>query len=341
MAIKIKSSKYVKLSLSEGSKEYAELREKVAKAGILNRDYGFYSFIFLMDMSGILFCIYEFYRQTYFFPALLWGLGFSFFSVHIGGIIHDAGHRAIFNSSKLNDAIGYFAAGVIAFAYTNWRVKHNMHHSHTNEEGSDPDVEIPFSFTEDRFKGKGGIVGFFRKYQVYLYYPVSSLAVFSMRFKTLKYYLDEFKPVLIPEISVFLIGVALWYIVPFFIFPLWKSVMFLILGNPVAGFYLMNVFAPNHKGMPQIGKGVKFSFLEQQIITSRNIYGHWMTDFVYLGLNYQIEHHLFPNCPRNKLKLITPFVREICARRNLDYTQVSVIDSNRFILSELNKISKT
>lgn len=136
------------------------------------------------------------------------------------------------------------------------------------------------------------------------------------------------------------LGMFLWYILPFFIFPFWKAFLFFILTNEVAGFYMLNIFAPNHKGMPQMEKEVKISFLEHQIMTARNIYGHWLTDYLYLGLNYQIEHHLFPNCPRNKLNNITPYVRAICRKYKLSYAQMGIIESNRFILSELKKTSQ-
>jgi fatty acid desaturase len=106
------------------------------------------------------------------------------------------------------------------------------------------------------------------------------------------------------------------------------------------GFYLSNVFAPNHKGMPQIADGTAISFLELQITTSRNITPGWLVDLVYFGLNYQIEHHLFPTCPRSKLKQITPYVLEVCARTHLAYTQVGVVESNRIILRELNAIAR-
>src|SRR5207253_9461069 len=98
------------------------------------------------------------------------------------------------------------------------------------------------------------------------------------------------------------------------IFPLAKVLVLFAVVHRTMGFYLSNVFAPNHKGMPQIAEGTEISFLEQQISTSRNITPGWLVDFVYFGLNYQIEHHLFPTCPRSKLKQITPYVLEICAR---------------------------
>ena len=329
-----------RLTLPQGAKAYALLRKQVTEAGILDRDYVYYAWMSVVSLGGFILSGYEFWVQTNPVIVVVWGLLFAFFLVQVGGIVHDAGHRAIFNSPKWNDVVGYICGGLITFAYTNWRIKHNAHHAHVNEEGSDPDIEIPFSFTDDRFAGAKGFIGFVRKYQMWLYYPLGSLATLSMRFKALKFYKNQFTPWMIPELVVFFIGVVAWYILPFFFFPLWKAILFLLVGNPVVGFYILNVFAPNHKGMPQLGRGVKLSFIEQQIITARNIYGHWLTDYVYLGLNYQIEHHLFPYCPRNKLKLVTPYVLAICKKYKLAYTQMSVIESNRFILSELRAVSK-
>lgn len=58
-----------------------------------------------------------------------------------------------------------------------------------------------------------------------------------------------------------------------------------------------------------------------------------------MGLNFQIEHHLFPNCPRNKLNLIAPYIQEICKKHRLDYLQMGPVESGKFILLELKKAS--
>ncbi len=64
-------------------------------------------------------------------------------------------------------------------------------------------------------------------------------------------------------------------------------------------------------------------------------------DFIYYGLNYQIEHHLFPDCPRNKLKRITPFIQEVCQKNQLPFTVTGAFESFKIILRELNKTAKT
>jgi len=67
--------------------------------------------------------------------------------------------------------------------------------------------------------------------------------------------------------------------------------------------------------------------------------GGFLTDIILVGLNYQIEHHLFTNCPRNKLKLITPYVKRLCKRLGLDYCEVNLLETNKIIVKELHKAS--
>jgi len=59
---------------------------------------------------------------------------------------------------------------------------------------------------------------------------------------------------------------------------------------------------PGHKGMPTIAPGHKIDFLRRQVLTSRNVRGGGFTDLFLGGLNYQVEHHLFPNMPRVNLR---------------------------------------
>ena len=75
-------------------------------------------------------------------------------------------------------------------------------------------------------------------------------------------------------------------------------------------------------------------------MTARNVNGHFLTDLFYMGLNYQIEHHLFPNCPRNKLKLISPYVKKLSRQLKLDYESVSVLGAARIILKELSSVAE-
>ena len=79
------------------------------------------------------------------------------------------------------------------------------------------------------------------------------------------------------------------------------------------GLYLGCSFAPNHKGMPTLTEADRLDFLRRQVLTSRNVRGGCLVDFVLGGLNYQIEHHLFPSMPRPNLRHAQPIVRRTAA----------------------------
>ena len=65
-----------------------------------------------------------------------------------------------------------------------------------------------------------------------------------------------------------------------------------------------------------------------------------LVDYLYGGLNYQIEHHLFPNMPRNNLGKVRKVVREFCHEHSVRYHETSVIGSNIEIIKCLNQASR-
>ena len=98
-------------------------------------------------------------------------------------------------------------------------------------------------------------------------------------------------------------------------------------------------FAPNHKGMPIIPPRTRLDFLRRQVLTSRNVRGGLFTDVALGGLNYQIEHHLFPNMPRSVLRRAQPLVRAHCAELSASpYTETSLIGSYVTVLRHLNDL---
>src|SRR5205085_5372452 len=95
-------------------------------------------------------------------------------------------------------------------------------------------------------------------------------------------------------------------------------------------------FAPNHKGMPIIETATASSFARRQVVTARNVRGGWFTDFMLGGLNYQIEHHLFPSMPRSNLRRVQGLVRDFCAATDLGYSEESFVGSFRQIVHHLS-----
>lgn len=330
------------LSISDASKAYRDLRQTVIKEGILKRAYGYYAIHFTLATVGFAACIYGIVNSPHPVITALLSVFFGIIAVQFAGFIHDAGHRSIFKSVWANDVFGLMCSVPVAMGYSFWKYKHNAHHAHTNEEDGDPDLDLPIlSFTKERFNEKRGLERAFAKFQPYLYFPIGVLVFFSVRTSSISYFINKFRLQLIPELFLFTTGLYFWIAWPFLLLDWQKALIVTIVTNITSGFYLLNIFAPNHKGMPHIAKGTKISFLEQQVMTSRNIQGNWFVDLLYMGLNYQMEHHLFPDCPRNKLKYIVPHLRKVCKRLKIDYTVVNVLDQNKIIIGELAAIARS
>jgi fatty acid desaturase len=115
-----------------------------------------------------------------------------------------------------------------------------------------------------------------------------------------------------------------------------QALAFAAVHQGLLGLYLGCAFAPNHKGMPgPVGRDAS-SFLHRQVLTSRNVRRGHVVDFAMGGLNYQIEHHLFPSMPRINLKRAQPIVRAYCAGLGLSYVECGLIDSYSQALRHLD-----
>lgn len=111
----------------------------------------------------------------------------------------------------------------------------------------------------------------------------------------------------------------------FWVLPPGLAVLFLAVQLGVFGFYLGAAFALNHIGMPLVPARLKLDFLRRQVLVSRNISGGPVMSVLMGGLNYQVEHHLFPSMARPHLRKAAPLVRAHCAEIGVPYTQISLL----------------
>jgi len=115
-----------------------------------------------------------------------------------------------------------------------------------------------------------------------------------------------------------------------------KALVFAVIQQGVFGVDMACAFAPNHKGMPLIAADDDVDYLRRQVLTSRNVRGGVLTDLG--GLNYQIEHHLFPNMPRPSLRHAQHLIRSYCTDLHIGYTETSLLASYVLALRHLNQL---
>jgi fatty acid desaturase len=124
----------------------------------------------------------------------------------------------------------------------------------------------------------------------------------------------------------------------FLVLPPEKAVAFLAVQLAIFGLYMGSSFAPNHIGMPLVSAKLKLDFLRRQVLMSRNISGGPLMSIFMGGLNYQIEHHLFPSMARPYLRKAQPLVAAYCAAQGVPYTRTTLWQSYRIVISYLNTV---
>ncbi|HIF43721.1 MAG TPA: acyl-CoA desaturase, partial [Dehalococcoidia bacterium] len=178
------------------------------------------------------------------------------------------------------------------------------------------------------------------KHQAVLFYPLLMLTAISLLFGGIVYQIRKERmryPITEPILVVS--GLVAYLAVIFFFLGPWYGAAFIAVHRALGGIYMGSVFAPNHKGMPILENDTDMDFLHQQVLTARNVQGSPIADFWYGGLNYQIEHHLFPNMPRNNLKKAQPIVRSFCKEKGIPYYETGVWQSHVEIITFLHEVS--
>lgn len=263
-------------------------------------------------------------------------------SAQYGFIAHEAAHRQIFRNNKLNDWTGLILANLFAgLSYGFWLKKHNKHHQRPNQIGEDPDIAIRvLSFTTESKMSKKGIERWFSDRQGYLFPLLLLFTGFDLLLDSVAGMgrKDRSIGIRVLEFSLMLIRQFAPYVVLAIMFgPFWAMAMWFVMMMSF-GFFMGAAFAPNHKGMPLVEKDSSLDFFSRQVLTSRNIKGSWLKDNLMGGLNYQVEHHLFPSMARPYLRKTHKIVSEYCRQNDVTLVEMNLLASYKTIMQHLNKV---
>jgi fatty acid desaturase len=320
--------------------DFAELRRLVAQEGLMSRQPVYFTYKIIFNFVLVVIGLTVLFLFDSIWIQILNAFYFAFVYGQLGLLGHDAGHHQIFGKAKRDLIISRFCASLVGISTASWVSKHNEHHAHPNHEDMDPDIEIPIlAFTEEQAQRKRGIAKFIVRHQAWFFFPALCLTGLSLRMGSMRYLLSQKFTKVWLEYVLLALHFFLYVTLVFAWLPLWTGVVFVLIHQAFFGLYMGSVFAPNHKGMMIVPRGMKIDFLRSQILTARNVRAHPFTDFWYGGLNFQIEHHLFPNMPRNKLRKAQEIVKEFCKKKEIPYHETSVFQSYREIIADLHQVS--
>jgi len=307
--------------------------------------------------------------------ALLLGL----FWQQSGWLAHDFLHHQVFKQRKYGDLAGVFWGNLMqGYSMQWWKNKHNGHHAVPNLHNStafsqdgDPDIDtMPLlawslkqaqSFRQLRADGKDTpMVRFLIRWQAVTYFPILLLARISwlnesfktafglgastenakieMQRKGLQYPVLEKIGILLHWTWVIALSTG------FGRFSLPYSIMYFFTCTCSCGFFLAIVFGLGHNGMATYDATTRPDFWKLQVTTTRNVTaGHgfpqWFVDWFCGGLQYQVDHHLFPMMPRHDLTKTHALIESFCKEWGVKYHEADLIDGSLEVLRHLQHVS--
>lgn len=279
-------------------------------------------------------------------------LGHSWFQLLIAGAVgilltqvaflsHEAAHRQVFASGRTNDRAGRLVGTLlVGMSYQWWMSKHSRHHANPNKVGKDPDIEstVVSFYAADAAKRRG-IAAVLTKRQGWFFFPLLLLEGLNLHVTSIGSLFGRGR---VHgrwwELSLISLRFAAFFGLVFWLLPPGMAAAFVGVQLAVFGVYMGASFAPNHKGMPIVRPDEKLDFFTKQVRTSRNIRGRVWASALLGGLNYQVEHHLFPSMPRPHLARARRIVREHCRTEGIPYTETSLIRSYGIVIRYLNQV---
>ncbi|MFI6578357.1 fatty acid desaturase family protein [Nocardiopsis sp. NPDC050513] len=256
----------------------------------------------------------------------------------VGLVSHELAHRQILRRRGPSEFVGRIVGNLgIGLGYGWWQDKHTRHHANPNHEELDPDVQPELLvWSQDQARAARGLPAFLGRWQAFLFYPLLTLEGINLHVGSVRALFRSSTRHRLLEGALLGAHFVLYLAAVLTVLEPLQALAFVAVHQGLFGVYLGCIFAPNHKGMPTLKRGEKLDFLRKQVLTSRNVRGGWFTDIALGGLNYQIEHHLFPSMPGPHLRRAQPIVRGYCERIGVPYHETGFVRSHVEALAHMH-----
>jgi len=320
---------------------YTDLSRQIRAAGLLERRRSWYVGLFTVLATVFTGCWIGFWLLGDSWLQLGVAVVLAVTVTQFGFLGHDAAHRQIFSDGRWNVWTARLLSGVFAgLSYGWWANKHNRHHAGPNQVARDPDIAPgALVFVPSQARSAGRLRAALIRRQGYLFFPLLLLEGLNLHVAGLRRLARDRRVAHRRlEMTIILVRLGGQVAVVFWVLSPLRAALFLAVQFGLFGLLLGGSFAPNHKGMPLVPRDARLDFLSRQVLTSRNITGGPIVDVAMGGLNYQIEHHLFPSMPRPNLRRAQPIVADFCARRGIPYARTGLFASYGIVVAHLNRV---
>jgi fatty acid desaturase (delta-4 desaturase) len=309
---------HVKPSKAKAMEAFFALRREMEEEGMFKTPWLQEGFRLALHLSFYVigFCLMRF--TSYLWTGAMvyaWGMQQS------GWVSHDYLHHQVFSKVWMNDWMGSFLGWLQAYDGLWWKDRHNLHHVATNEEGNDPDVDLAPLLT---YVNKNVSLNFMQSYQHIYFIPLLSLLHFAWMSSSIRFTIKE-------KMWKRTFALVLNHLFMFFVvyrsgegaFLLPHLLVGWIFKGMLTAIFVFSTHYPEDRLPPGADD---MSFCEQTALTSRNIGGGFIVDYMSGHISRQIEHHLFPMLPRQYLVAVAPRVQKLFKELGLPYNETSIVE---------------
>jgi|688.fasta_scaffold287128_2 linoleoyl-CoA desaturase len=259
----------------------------------------------------------------------------GFIQATIGfNVMHDAAHGSYSDNNKVNNFIAFVGGDLMGGSTFLWKIKHNiLHHTYTNIDGLDDDIaKYPMFRLSPQQKPL-----WFHKFQHIYSIPLYFFTTFNWILFD-DYFKLVTKKINNTEIRTFkpndhiefwlgkLLNLALFFIIPIFIFGFWQALLGFFIMHAALGITLALVFQMAHAveeaefPMPNDQNKIENEWALHQVNTTVNFaMNNKVISWLVGGLNYQVEHHLYPKISHIHYPEISKIVEQTCKDLNIQY----------------------
>jgi fatty acid desaturase len=220
------------------------------------------------------------------------------------------GHDYVHGVDKFSDRLRNFVVLAAGLGRTWWSDKHNKHHALTNEQGVDEDIATdPFLYAWAPDPSQDSPL---RKIQHLIFFVPFSFLFALWRYDTIKVAIDAVEQKR-PAAKTELYCLLAHYAFLFTVFPIsvWVPAVFM------SGLMSALIVTPTHQSEEMFGE-YQADWVTAQFLSTRNaVTNNPFSEWLWGGMQYQLEHHLFPSMPRNNYPLLRKRLQTFAADNNI------------------------
>lgn len=347
---------------------YRKLRNDLIKDKMFESDKLYYLWKVLSTFSIFVLSVYVAWRGGL-LNTIIGGVILGLFWQQSGWLAHDFLHHQVFKNRNLNNISALMIANIWqGFSGGWWKSKHNKHHAVPNllsskpdADDGDPDIDtLPVLSWHQKMSGPAkdsAFAGFMIKWQKYLYFPILFGARLTWAHQSWNFVFggfqlyghDSAKYIHIDKKISKLrnwerLGLVIHYAGIIYVCSkmssLWLGLLWFMLGQTMCGLFLAVVFGLGHNGMAVYPADERPDFWKLQVTTTRNVTSNWFVDWFCGGLQYQVDHHLFPSLPRHNLKRVHEKVAKFCKEEGVEYHEANMWDGTIEVLKHLEEVTE-